>query len=91
MNINKKNISKNISKKSQVSNIEGSQILESFISLIQTNTKLKVLKLSGFGSFQTRITPERLGRNPKTKESYIISSRNKLSFKASNKIKEILN
>ncbi|MBC8476354.1 MAG: HU family DNA-binding protein, partial [Gammaproteobacteria bacterium] len=36
-------------------------------------------------------SPKRIGRNPKTKEEYEIRARKKLSFKASNKIKSLLN
>ena len=49
------------------------------------------VKISSFGTFVVRQKKERIGRNPKTKESYIIGARKKLNFKSSNKVKEILN
>ena len=91
MNFSKTNIVKNISKKSLVSAGDATSILESFLLSIKNKSKSRSVKLSGFGSFNFKKTPERLGRNPKTKESYIIKHRTKLIFKASNKIKEILN
>ena len=91
MTTNKKNIAKNISINLFISIKEGSNILESFLSLIKVNSKNKIVKLSGFGSFDNKKSPERLGRNPKTKESYIIQPTTKPKFKASKKIKEILN
>ena len=91
MNFNKINIIKNISKKSLVSNGEASSILESFLLLIKDKAKLKSVKLSRFGSFNFKKTPKRLGRNPKTQDSYIIPELNKLNFKPSNNIKEKLN
>tara|TARA_B100000787_G_C16174235_1_gene288107 strand:+ start:60 stop:335 length:276 start_codon:yes stop_codon:yes gene_type:complete len=91
MNFNKINIIKNISKKSLVSNGEASSILESFLLLIKDKAKLKSVKLSRFGSFNFKKTPRRLGRNPKTQDSYIIPELNKLNFKPSNNIKEKLN
>ena len=91
MNFNKINIIKNISKKSLVSDGEASSILESFLLLIKDKAKLKSVKLSRFGSFNFKKTPKRLGRNPKTQDSYIIPELNKLNFKPSNKIKEKLN
>ena len=82
---------KNINKKSLVSSGDATSVLESFLLLIKNKSKLRVVKLSGFGSFRFKKTPKRLGRNPKTKDSYIIPELNKLNFKASNKIKEKLN
>ena len=91
MNFNKINIIKNISKKSLVSNGEASSILESFLLLIKDKAKLKSVKLSRFGSFNFKKTPRRLGRNPKTQDSYIIPELNKLNFKPSNNIKTLIN
>ena len=91
MNFSKTNIVKNISKKSLVSSGDAKSILESFLSLIKNKSKSRLVKLSGFGSFGFKKTPERLGRNPKTKDSYIIPEHNKLNFKPSNKIKENIN
>ena len=91
MNFSKTNIIKNISKKSLVSAGDASGILESFLSLIKNKSKSRLVKLSGFGSFSFKKTPERLGRNPKTKDSYIIPEHNKLNFKPSNKIKANIN
>ena len=36
-------------------------------------------------------TVKRIGRNPKTKESYIIMPRKKLNFRGSNILKKFLN
>ena len=91
MNFSKTNIIKNISNKSLVSSGDAKSILESFLSLIKNKSKSKLVKLSGFGSFSYKKTPERLGRNPKTQDSYIIPELNKLNFKPSNKIKENIN
>ena len=91
MNFSKTNIVKNISKKSLVSSVDAKSILESFLSLIKNKSKSRLVKLSGFGSFGFKKTPERLGRNPKTKDSYIIPEHNKLNFKPSNKTKENIN
>jgi integration host factor subunit alpha len=91
MNFSKNNLIKNIAKKSLVSSGEAAGILESFLLLIKGKAKLKSVKLSRFGSFSFKKTPKRLGRNPKTQDSYIIPELNKLNFKPSNKIKEKLN
>ena len=91
MNFSKTNIIKNISKKSSVSAGDASSMLESFLLLIKNKSKSRLVKLSGFGSFSFKKTPERLGRDPKTQDSYIIPEMNKLNFKPSNKIKETIN
>ena len=91
MNFSKSDIAKNISIKSLVSAGESKILLESFLSLIKSSSKNGPVKLNNFGTFSFKKTPKRLGRNPKTKDSYIIPMLNKLNFKPSNKIKENLN
>lgn len=91
MAINKQDISKSLSRKLSITLNESTIILESLLSILKNNSKTKIVKLSGFGSFNYKKTPERIGRNPKTEESYIIPVLNKLKFKPSNKIKEALN
>ena len=91
MGFSKSNIVKNITSKSKVSAGEATKILESLLLLIKNKSKLRSVKFSGFGSFGFKKTPKRLGRNPKTNDSYIIPELNKLNFKPSNKIKENIN
>ena len=91
MSISKKDLVKNITKKSLIPVSEGSKILEVFMLLIKSKAKLGTVKVSGFGTFSFKKTPKRIGRNPKTQDSYIIQERNKLNFKSSNKIKGKLN
>jgi nucleoid DNA-binding protein len=91
MNISKKNIIKNVSFESDLSSSEATSIMELFLLLIKIKSKSKVVKISSFGSFSFKKTPKRLGRNPKTKDSYIIPVLSKLNFKPSNKIKEKIN
>jgi len=91
MNFSKTDIIKNIRKKSLVSTKDAQNALESFLSIIKDKSKSNIIKLSSFGSFSFKKTPKRLGRNPKTKDSYIIPEMNKLNFKPSNRLKEHLN
>ena len=91
MNFSKTNIVKSITKKSEVSAVEAANILELLLLLIKNKSKLRIVKLSSFGSFSFKRTPKRFGRNPKTKDSYIIPEINKLNFKPSNKIKDKIN
>ena len=61
------------------------------LTIVQNLKKEKKLKLSKFGTFSIRKKKSRLGRNPKTKEEKIISSRNVVLFKASKEFKELVN
>ena len=87
----KKDISNKISKELKITNIESESILDSFINLIKKNIKTKNIKISNFGSFYITQTPQRIGRNPKTKKSYIIAARKRVKFRTSSKTKKILN
>ena len=67
-------------------------LIEDFLSTIVTNIKNeKKLKLSKFGTFSIRQKKSRIGRNPKTKETKIISSRYVILFKPSKEFKEFVN
>ena len=67
-------------------------LIEDFLSSIVSNIKKeKKLKLSKFGTFSIREKKSRIGRNPKTKETKIISSRDVVLFKPSKEFKEFVN
>ena len=67
-------------------------LIEDFLSTIVTNIKNeKKLKLSKFGTFSIRQKNSRIGRNPKTKETKVISSRDVVLFKPSKEFKEFVN
>jgi integration host factor subunit alpha len=90
MSLGKKDIANQISSKTQISKETSKNLLNFFLSTI-TKKNLYKVKLSNFGTFYTKKTPLRYGRNPKTLESHLISERTVLKFKAANKIKNILN
>ena len=67
-------------------------LLDDFISTIVLNLKTeKRLKLSKFGTFSIREKKSRIGRNPKTKEKKMISSRRVVLFKPSKEFKKLIN
>ena len=67
-------------------------LIEDLLATIVTNIKTeKKLKLSKFGTFSIRQKKSRIGRNPKTKESKVISSREVVLFKPSKEFKEFIN
>tara|TARA_B100000768_G_C10997172_1_gene256396 strand:+ start:84 stop:356 length:273 start_codon:yes stop_codon:yes gene_type:complete len=87
----KAKISLKVSKDIDISLLVAQRVVEFFLVTIKKTSKSSAIKITGFGTFMLQETPERVGRNPKTKESYIIPKRNKLKFKASSKVKETLN
>ena len=67
-------------------------LIEDFLSTIVSNIKNeKKLKLSKFGTFTIRKKKSRIGRNPKTKEIKVISSRDVVLFKPSKEFREFVN
>ncbi|MDA9578295.1 HU family DNA-binding protein [Gammaproteobacteria bacterium] len=90
MGFGKKDIVKSISSKAHISLGSSSLVLEAFLGFIKQNKRHKI-KISKFGTYYSHNSPARIGRNPKTNEEYEIQPIKKLSFKASNKIKSILN
>lgn len=59
--------------------------------MIQGIIKDEQLKIASFGTFSVRKKRERIGRNPKTKESAVITARKVLSFKPSLMLKGKIN
>ena len=67
-------------------------LIEDFFSTILKNLiEEKKLKISKFGTFSIRQKKSRIGRNPKTKETKMISSRQVVLFKPSKEFKELIN
>ena len=67
-------------------------LINDFFSTVSTNIKNeKKLKLSKFGTFTIRQKKPRIGRNPKTKETKMISSREVVLFKPSKEFKDFVN
>tara|TARA_A100001011_G_C14084677_1_gene745967 strand:+ start:106 stop:378 length:273 start_codon:yes stop_codon:yes gene_type:complete len=87
----KRYLSKQISKKLNIPLRTSQNILECFIEIVKVKSQSRKIKITNFGSFFIHSSPKRIGRNPKTKESYIIQPRKKLLFKASNVTRKLLN
>ena len=67
-------------------------LIDDFLKTIVINIKSeKKLKLSKFGTFTIRQKKSRIGRNPKTKETKMISSRDVVLFKPSKEFKNYIN
>ena len=92
MNLTKKHLSAVLKKELNLSVDTSDSLVDEFFQAIKmTLRSQKNLKLSGFGSFETYETKERMGRNPKSMESYRIPSQNKVRFSPTSKAKHFLN
>ena len=91
MSFGKKDICNNISSKAQITKGISKDFFENFLNLVSLNSKNGIVKISNFGTFYIKNSPQRLGRNPKTKEEFVISKRSKLFFKPSNRIRSLIN
>ena len=63
-------------------------VVEIIIDGLQSDKKVKI---HNFGTFKMSNKKSRVGRNPKTKEEYNISSRNVVTFKASKILLKFIN
>ena len=91
-NITRNEIADSLFQEIGLSKSECSDIVDEVIELIcQGIIDDGSVKIPSFGTFKLRHKKEREGRNPKTKEAAIITSRNVVLFKASEQLKKILN
>ena len=91
MSMTKKDIAKEISNLTDLNKNLSMDILNKFLNILKKEIRTKTIKISRFGTFKVSLTPKRLGRNPKTKETYVIEARNRLSFTASNHVRREIN
>ena len=91
-NLTKKDIVNSIYMQIGFSKKITSSILEDIFQILLNNIKIeKKVKISKFGTFTLRRKKQRLGRNPKTKETKVISERNVILFKPSKELKNYIN
>jgi len=91
-NITKKNLANKIYENIGFSKIISENIVKDIFEIIITNLeKNNKIKITSFGTFLKKDKKERIGRNPKTKEKKIISSRKVITFKASKTLKDKIN
>ena len=67
------------------------EMLNNHAAIVSNLKKEKKIKISKFGTFSIREKKPRIGRNPKTKETKMISSREVVLFKPSKEFKEFIN
>tara|TARA_B100001057_G_C22836117_1_gene945258 strand:- start:1554 stop:1850 length:297 start_codon:yes stop_codon:yes gene_type:complete len=88
--LTKINIAKNLSVESGFSMNLSKKLINDLIDIIILNIKSGNFNLKNVGSFKLKLKKQRIGRNPKTKEKFIIPSRKSISFKCSKRISNYL-
>ncbi len=92
INLTKKNLVNLVYMQLGFSKQISENLIDDFLATIVINIKSeKKLKLSKFGTFSIRQKKSRIGRNPKTKEKKVISSREVVLFKPSKEFKQFIN
>ena len=92
INLTKKEIVNSIYMQIGYSKKISENLLDDFFDIIFHNLKKNnKVKIAKFGTFHVRLKKSRIGRNPKTKESKIISERNVILFKPSKELKKKIN
>ena len=84
MNVTKKDLSAILKKELKLSVDTSDSLVDEFFQAIQTTLRSKKnLKLSGFGTFETVKTKERMGRNPKNSEIVQVPAKKAVRWKMS--------
>ena len=91
MSLKKSDIAKNIMHDASMPSNISKELVNSFFDIIKAESTGQDVKIASFGTFLNKVTPQRIGRNPKTGEEHIITERIKLNFMVSNKVKDQLN
>ncbi len=87
-NIKKEDIAKALSLKTGYSLRLSKKLIDDLIQVLIENIKSGSLSLKNIGSFKLKKKNERIGRNPKTKKEYLITSRRSVLFSLSSKISD---
>ena len=88
----KADLAKKIQDGTGCSKTEASNLLEAVLSIMKdTLDSGENLKVSGFGNFEVKQKKNRKGRNPVTGETITIEARKIVTFKPSNKLRDMIN
>ena len=90
-NITKIIFSKNISEKTGFPISFSKKIVDELLIIFTEMIKNNDLVLKNIGTFRLLKKNERIGRNPKTKEEFLISKRKSIKFIVSKNLSKILN
>ena len=90
-NITKIIFSKNISEKTGFPISFSKKIVDELLIIFAEMIKNNDLVLKNIGTFRLLKKNERIGRNPKTKEEFLISRRKSIKFIVSKNLSKVLN
>jgi DNA-binding protein HU-beta len=80
-----------LAEKNDMSKKAVAELLGAFIDLTVKHLKKgNKVRMTGFGIFQVRKRPARMGRNPATGEQIKIKASKKLAFRAAKEVKEAI-
>ena len=90
-NITKKDIFETLSNKTGFSSDYSKKVITNLLEIICELIKKNDLSLKNIGSFNIIDKKERVGRNPKTKEEFLIKNRKSIRFTISKNFSKIIN
>ena len=90
-NITKIDFSKNMSDKTGFPISVSKKIVDDLLIIFTEMIKNNDLVLKNIGTFKLSKKNERIGRNPKTKEEFLISKRKSIRFIVSKNLTKVLN
>ena len=90
-NYTKNNFIEQLSKKTGFPKNLSKKLINDLLVILKQNLLKGNFVLKNFGIFKIIEKKQRIGRNPKTKEQFVISARKSLTFSASKKISDFLN
>jgi len=90
-NFKKEDLIKILNSKTGFSSNFSKKVIDDLINILSLNIKFGYLNIKNLGAFKIINKKERIGRNPKTKEQFVITERKTISFIPSKKISKELN
>lgn len=90
--MNKTELIAAIAEKTELSKKDSEKALKAFVDVVTEELKKgEKVQLVGFGTFEVAERPERVGRNPQTKEEMTIPASKAPKFKAGKALKDVIN
>ena len=91
-NLTKEILAENINRQFGLTKSFSEKEINSLVFHLTNTVKTdKILKIKNFGTFRILNKKERIGRNPKSKEKFVISKRSVIVFKTSKSLNNKLN
>ena len=90
--MNKKDFATELAEMIKMPRAKALKITDAMLDILSRRLSEKEkIQFAGFGSFEVRLSPERMARNPRTKEPVLIPERYKAVFKPSLQLLDDLN